>query len=366
MGIFDTNLLASALLTTTPILLAAMGELISERAGIINIGLEGMMLFGAYFAFWAADASQSLWLGVFAGVGAGAALAGLMGVLAIESGADQVISGIGIYILAIGLTTFSFQATFSNAAQAFLLPLGAVSIPLLDRLPIVGSAVFKQSPLVYAAFLLVPFVSFLLYRMTWGLALRAAGDLPEAAEINGLSVRRTRWLAVLTAGALAGAGGAFLSIGDVGTFLIQMTAGRGFLALAAVIFGGWRPAGVLGAAFLFGGADALQLRLQGQPSVPQEVWAAAAVLVALLVIPAVARRRRRSRDARPTRSGGAAVVTVIAAAVALAITHPSFQLPAQFWLALPFVLTLVALASLRRRAAMPRHLGIPYIRGAEA
>ena len=342
MGIFDANLLSAAILITTPILFAAMGELISQRAGVLNIGLEGVMLVGAFFAFWVAEASGSLWLGVGGGLLAGVSLAVLMAALSIEAHAGQVIAGLGVLILGFGVAAFAFQAAFAGRSQVLLSPMQRHEIPGLSSVPAIGSALFDQIPLVYIAFLLVPAVAVLLYRTSWGIAIRAAGDLPIAAEASGLSVRKIRWLSALAAGALAGVGGTFLSIGEVGTYVNQMTGGRGFLAIAAVIFGAWRPFRTLGACFLFGGVEALQLRLQGRPFVPREVWAAVAVLVLAYAVTVLVQWLRKRDAARPSASGAVLVVVLIGGGAALAAIRPAFEIPSELWLAMPFVITIAA------------------------
>jgi simple sugar transport system permease protein len=362
--ILDENLLASAVILTTPILYAAVGELIAERSGIINIGLEGMMIVGAFFGFWAASESGSLWVGVLAGMGSGMALGAVMAALSVDARADQVIVGLGITILATGAAAFAYRRVFGSTQLVLLEPMAKLEIPWLHDIPGVGDALFNQRPLVYIAYLLVPAAWLLLYHTTWGLAIRAAGDLPEAAETAGVSVRRIRWLTTLTAGALCGLGGSFLSLDQTGTYLDGLTNGRGFLALSAVIFGAWRPFGVLGACFLFGGADALQLRVQGTSSVPTEVWMMFGALLLAYAIFHLLRRGTGTGVGRALRPEVIAGGLLAAGAASLALTRPAFGIPAQLWLALPYTLTLIALTGLRNREAVPRYLGIPFVRGA--
>ncbi len=284
MAPFDQNLLTAIVLLTTPILIAAVGEGISERAGVLNIGLEGMVLAGAFFAFWMAEAVHSFWPGVLMGALAGAGLAVIMAVLSINARANQVVVGVGIWILGQGLTSFLFRQEFGQQQQ-IVLPLPRnLAIPGLSAIPGVGKALFDQIPLVYFAYLLVPVMWFVLYRTTWGLRIRSAGDLPDAAAVAGWNVRWIRWAATLVAGLLAGVSGAFLSISQVGTFLPGMSNGRGFLAIAAVIFGAWRPLGILVACLVFGFGDALQLRLQGLPAVPWAVWFVLALVIAAFAL----------------------------------------------------------------------------------
>ena len=355
---FDTDWLASALVLTTPILLAAIGELISERAGVLNVGLEGMMLSGAFFAYYVSWKSGSNATGIVAGIGAGMLFGVVMGLLSIEAGADQIVSGVGINLAAIGLTSYLFDQVFGNLAQVILPTVGSVRIPGLADIPDIGPALFDQDVVLYLAFLLVPVSWFVLYRTKWGLGIRAAGELPAAADTAGISVRRVRWAGVLTASGLAGLAGAHLSIVEVGIFHQEMTAGRGFLALVAVIFGRWRPLGVLGACFALGGTDALQLRLADRSEVPRAVWGAfVAVAVAYMLYRVlVAHGRPRGR----TLASGCLVA---GAGVGLLVSTPHVFLPAEFWRSLPYLLALVVLAGGVTRARMPSKLTLPYYRG---
>lgn len=359
MGLFDAALLASTIGLTVPILLASVGELISERAGVLNVGLEGMMLAGAFGAYWATWATGSLLLGALAGIGAGLLFGVIMAVLSVRLGADQVVSGVGINILAIGATTFAFNEIFGSREQISVDRIDTLAIPGLHELGGVGSALFDQDPVTYLALLSVPGAWYLLFRTKWGLSVRGAGEFPAAVDAAGVSVSRVRWLGVFAAAGCAGLAGAYLSIVEVGIFRQEMSAGRGFLALAAVIFGRWHPVGVLGACLLFGVADALQLRLQAEGSVPVEVWIvlAAGAVAALVVLIA----RRGVRGLGPLRL--AVAIAGALAAIALLIADPFVSLPYQVWLALPFVLALIALASTVGRARMPRALTLAYHRG---
>ena len=355
MGIFDTALLTAAIVATVPILFAGLGELVSERAGVLNVGLEGMMLFGAFFAFLGTEKTGSLPLGIVIGVAAGALLAALMALLSVEAGADQIVVGIGLNLLALGVTGYVYETVFGGD-QVILPTVGDWSIVGLDQLPVVGGPFFDASPLTYLAILLIPAVWFLLYRSNWGLAIRAAGEMPEAVDAAGVNVRGVRWAATIWAGALAGLGGATLSVGLTGVFTEGMTAGRGFLALAAVIFGKWRLSGVVLACALFGGADALQLRLQATDSVPSQVWIGIALIAGAMVGYALTRGRHLGLPAT------LAAAAVIGGCLALAIAKPQLNLPSQLWLAFPYILTLLALAGFVGRARLPKALALPYHR----
>lgn len=355
---FDAAWLASVLALATPLLLAATGELISERAGVLNVGLEGMMLSGAFFAYYVSWETGSLLIGFAAGVGGGLIFGVLMGLIAIEVGADQIVAGIGINLAAFGLTAYLFDQVFSNQAQAVVSTLGTVNVPLLSDLPDVGKALLDHDVVLFLAFALVPVASFVLYKTRWGLALRACGETPEAAETAGVSVRRVQWLGVLSAASLAGIAGAYLTIVEVGIFKQGMTDGRGFLALVAVIFGRWRPLGVLGACLVLGAADALQLRLATASSVPQVVWAALVVIAASYAVFVLARRNRgRARPALMVMGA------IAAAGMVLFATTPHVFLPDQLWRSLPYLLALIVLAGGVAYARMPSRLGLTYRRG---
>ena len=276
MGVFDAFWLATTLRLSTPLILASSGELLAERTGVLNIGLEGFMLAGAFFGFLGTYLSGSFLVGVVFAIVAGVIFAAAMAFLSIRLNADQIVVGIGINILALGLTSFVFREVFSGP-QVLLERPAPWRWPLLSDIPGVGEALFAQPGWVYVAGVVVLAVWFVLQRTTWGLSMRATGELPEAADTAGSSVFRNRWIATLVAGGLAGAGGSFLSI-ELGVFIEGMTNGRGYLALAAVIFGRWRAPGVLLACLLFGGADAMQLRLQAEATVPVEVWLVLALL----------------------------------------------------------------------------------------
>jgi ABC-type uncharacterized transport system permease subunit len=358
VGPFDAALIGSMLVLSCPLLLAAVGEVISERAGVLNVGLEGFMLFGAFFGFLVSWKLDSLVLGLAGGMVAGALLAAVMAALTVSARADQIVTGIGINLVAIGITTFCFDEIFGARGSITLDTPGVVEVPVLSGLGGIGEALFARDLFVYVAFLLVALTWVVLYKTQWGLAIRAAGELPAAADTAGVSVIRVRWAATLAAGVLAGLGGAYLSLVQLGIFRQEMTAGRGFLALAAVIFARWRPRGVLVACLLFGLADATQLRLQGQPDVPRELWILIAAASAVAIVYLLA---RRGASASRTRLGVAAGGLAIAAV--LIVTDPSFTLPSQLWLALPFVLALIALATSPSRMRMPQALAIPYRRG---
>lgn len=354
MSPFDTAWLAMTVVLAVPILLAAGGELVSQRSGVMNVGLEGMMLFGAFFGFMAVERAGSSWLGLLAGVCAGAALASVMALLSVTLRADQIVVGVGINLLAAGVTIFLNRRMYLAAGQVTVDRMDRVPIPLLADLPVLGRVLFDQPAVVYLCYVIVPLIAWALYRRKWGLAVRGSGELPAAVETAGISVNRVRWGAVLIAGALSGLGGAFLSVAQVGLFIEGMTGGRGFLALAAVVFGKWHPRGVILACLLFGGADALQLRLQGAETIPAAVWLVALAVAVLFLV------RHLRRDGLGRASWLlVGVVAAVAAPLALGL---ALSLPAQLWLALPYILSLAALGGLVGRARVPSALAEPFDR----
>jgi len=252
---FDLGLLTATLRMATPLIFAAMGGLLSERSGVVNIALEGMMLTGAFFSVAGTHWTGTPWLGLLIGIAA-AAVAGLIHAFwCITLRANQIVAGTAINLIAAGLTAFLIQLIWGRAG-------GSDSV---SRLPDVLGGV---NVLIVAAIVLVPLVHYYLFRTRHGLHTMASGEHPQAAESVGIDVTRNRYLAVIASGALAGMGGAFLSIGNLSYFTLDMTAGRGFIALAAVIFGGWTPFGAAAAAFLFGGAQAVQIQAQATQDFP--------------------------------------------------------------------------------------------------
>lgn len=353
MGLFDAAFFASVVGLTVPILWATLGELISERAGVLNIGIEGMVIVGAFAAFYVSWETGNPWLGVLAAVAAGVALAAVMALLSVNAGANQIIVGLGLFIVGGGATAFAFQQLFTDRNQVRADQFSSIELPLLSDIPLFGEALFDQGPLVYLAYLAVPLVWFLLWRTRWGLVVRASGESPDAVVAGGSSVKLARWTAVLCAGAGGGLAGATLTLGALGVFSESISAGRGFLAVAAVLFGRWKPLGALGACLVFGGAEALQLRLQATDGVPTEVWIATGLIAVLLLAWPLLRRG----------SGGAARLAVgalaILATAVLVLTGPEIHLPSQFWLMFPYVLVLLVLAGLVGRSRVPSALGSP-------
>jgi simple sugar transport system permease protein len=255
-------LLAATLRYATPLLFAALGGLFSERSGVINIALEGMMLMGAFFAIWGADITGSWYGGLVVAIAAGGALGLVHAIFAITLRADQIVSGTGLNFLALGLTGYMFVDIYGTRGTPDNLPaVPDITLPGIKDIPFVGDVIGQMNLLVWLGLLAAVATWVLVFRTPAGLRLRSAGENPRAAETAGLSPVRIRYLAVIGSGMLASLGGAYLSIGFVHSFAPNMTNGKGFIALAALIFGRWRPGGALAAALLFGFGSALAQRL---------------------------------------------------------------------------------------------------------
>jgi ABC-type uncharacterized transport system permease subunit len=257
-------LLAATLRAATPLTFAALGGIISERSGVVNIGLEGMLLMGAFFGFLGADKLGSWWMGVLCGVLAGASLALVHAFVSIHLRADQIVSGTAVNFLALGITSYFFIDVYTDQGTPGDVDYTPeITIPGLSSIGFIGDAIGKMNVLIWVALLCVVLMHLLLFRTSVGLRLRSVGEHPRAADTVGISVYRVRYAAVIVSGALAGMGGAYLSNGITHSFNENLSAGRGFIALAAVIIGKWRPYTVFLACLLFGFTEALALRLPG-------------------------------------------------------------------------------------------------------
>ncbi len=297
--------LTSTISMATPIMLAALGELMVEESGIINVGIEGAMLAGAFFALAATYFSGSIALGLAAGMAAAIAIDAIFALLVVNLAANQVVTGTALNIFALGVTGIFYRKLFGETGKAFMVtPVGKIPLGPLARIPILGPVLFDQNALVYLTLILIPILWYVISRTRYGLRLRAAGERPEAADALGLGVYWLRWQALLAAGALTGLAGAYLTLAYANTFVENISAGRGFVALSVVILGRWNPWGLAAASVLFGAAMALQFGLQ-------------------------------------------ALGTVV---------------PYQLFLALPYALTLLVLAGVGGQAAAPSALGEPYRR----
>jgi len=286
-------LFAAMLRFATPLIFGAMGGILSERSGVINIGLEGMMLMGAFFGIFGADVLGSWFLGIAVGIAAGAVMGLVHAFVSIQLRADQVVSGTAINILALGITGYVFIFHYGDQGTPGEVPrVPQLTMPLIEDIPFVGEAIGRMSWLTAVALLLVPLLTLYLFRTRGGLRLRSVGEKPRAADTVGLPVIRTRYLAVIASGALAALGGVYLSIALLGSFSQNMTAGRGFIALAAVIFGSWRPWGALAGALLFGFSSALAQRLPAFSESTAVLFQALPYVLTLVVVAGVIGRSR--------------------------------------------------------------------------
>jgi general nucleoside transport system permease protein len=286
-------LTAGMLRFATPLIFGAMGGILSERSGVINIGLEGMMLIGAFFGIFGSDLVGSWVGGIAIGLAAGAVMGLVHAFVSISLRADQVVSGTAINILALGITGYVFIYHYGDqGTPSEISRVPNVTLPVIEDVSFLGEAIGRMNLLTWAALLLVPLLTLYLFRTRSGLRLRSIGEKPRAADSVGLPVVRTRYMAVVASGALAAVGGAYLSIALLGSFNENMTAGRGFIALAAVIFGGWRPWGALAGALLFGFSTALAQRLPAFSESTAVLFQALPYVLTLVVVAGVIGRSR--------------------------------------------------------------------------
>lgn len=304
MMTFFVNLLAAGIGLAAPLLIAALGELYAERSGVLNIGIEGMMLAGAWGGFVGTHFSKNLGIGLLAAILIGLILALLNGLLTISFKVNQVVSGIAINILTAGLTMYLYRVIFGIPLLPITIkPFQKISIPLLSKLPYLGDIFFNHNLMVYLAFLLVPVAYYVLYKTSFGLEIRSVGEKPEVVDSAGLNVFRMRYIGMLIGGVMAGLSGAFYSLAYLNLFSNNIISGRGFIAFSAVIFGGWHPIRIMMATLIFGIADALSTR-------------------------------------------------VLTAGIKL--------IPYELLLALPYIVTIIATLLLSRRSVAPASLGVPY------
>jgi general nucleoside transport system permease protein len=297
LGMFQSTLLRSV-----PITFGALAGVLCERVGVINIAIEGMLLLAAFAAAVSASVVGSLWVGLLVGAVVGGFVAWILAVLSIRYRIDQIIGGTVINIFALGMTGYlSIQFLQNNAALNDPGRFQNVAIPGLSQLPILGPVLFDQNIFVYLLFAIVAASYVGLFRTRWGLRVRAVGEHPLAADTVGIRVLFTRYRNVILGGVVAGIGGAYFTLGAVGRFEPGMTAGRGFIGLAAMIFGGWNPVGAFGAALVFGFADSLQVKLNIlQVGIPQEFLGMAPYLVTIAIVAGAGRRvRPPAADGKP-------------------------------------------------------------------
>lgn len=302
--LLDVGFFAALVRISTPLLLATIGELYNERAGVLNLGIEGIMLLGAMAGFTVAYHTGSLWLGVLAALLTGAAAGLVMALLTVVLGVSQHVCGIGMTLLATGLAFYLYRLIFGQpTVPPNIVAFAATPIPILSDIPFVGAIVFNQTPITYIALVAVPATAWLLYRTPWGLDLRTVGENPRAAEAAGVGVYGMRTQALVLGGALMALGGAYLTIAQFNAFTFGVVSGRGWVSIALVVFGQWKPWRCAAGAFLFAFLEALQLRLQATNTL---------------------------------------------------------HLPYELFLMLPFVMTIVAMALVSRNAVAPASLLIPF------
>ncbi len=288
MDIFQ-NILLTIATAATPLLIAAMGELVVERSGVLNLGVEGMMVIGAVCGFAAAVTTGNPWVGVLAGIAAGAVLSVLFAVLTLSLATNQVATGLSLTLLGIGLSGMIGESFVGTAGVR----LPSLSIPYLTDIPLVGRLIFGQDPIFYMSILLVFGVTWFLFRTRTGLTLRSVGDSHKSAHALGIPVLKYRYLAVMFGGACAGLAGAHLSLVYVPQWVENMTAGRGWIALALVVFASWRPWRVLGGAYLFGAVTIGQLHAQALGfGIPSQLLSSLPYLATIIVLVLISRNRR--------------------------------------------------------------------------
>ena len=303
-----TGLLQGGLILSVPLIFGALAGVVCERSGVINIAIEGQLLAGAFGAGVAASLTQNMWVGLFVAPIAGALISLILATFAIKYAIDQVILGFVINVLVIGLTTFATQRARTthpevwNSAPIF----SPIAIPFLSKIPLIGPIFFNHTILIYTLYVMVIFIQISLFKSKWGLRMRAVGELPVAAESVGIDVNKVRFRNVLIAGAIAGYGGAFFTVGSVGSFSREMTAGMGFIALAALIFGRWTPMGAVAAALVFGFADQLRsvLSISGTP-IPSEFMMMVPYIATIIAVSGfVGKVRAPAADGIPYKRGG--------------------------------------------------------------
>jgi len=294
------QLIVLTLAAGTPLVYAALGELVTEKSGVLNLGVEGMMLVGAVTSFIVAATTQSPWLGVAAGMAAGAALSLIFGVLTLSLMANQVASGLALSLFGVGLSAF----VGLNYVSVVITPITPLTIPVLTELPVVGKLLFGHNPLVYLSLLLFVAIQWFLYRTRAGLVVRAVGESPQSAHAIGYPVARIRYLAVMFGGACAGLGGAYMAVAYTPLWVEGMTAGRGWIALALVVFATWKPWRILAGAYLFGGVTLAQFQAQGMGvDIPSQYLSMLPYLATIVVLAVISRDAAAIRLNAPASLG---------------------------------------------------------------
>jgi ABC-type uncharacterized transport system permease subunit len=303
---FAAGIVASGIRLSTPIIFAALGENIAERSGVLNLGVEGMMLMGAFASFIGTYFTGNILIGLLLAIGGPAIMAILMAFLSVNLRTNQFVAGLTIWLLGTGFTALLYRLIFGVVTIAPKInEIPVIDIPVLSHIPIIGSVFINYDPMVYLAFLLVPLIHIFLFKTNLGLKIRTVGENPKQADALGVNVFKIRYLAVIIGGVLAGIGGSYFALVTTGNFLENITAGQGWIALAVVIFGRWKPFYVVTGALIFGMVDSFQIGLQS---------------------------------------------------IGIAI-------PSQFLLMLPYILPVAIMAGMYKRSYAPAALAVPYHRG---
>jgi ABC-type uncharacterized transport system permease subunit len=283
---------ASAIRLAVPLLLAALGETFGQRSGVLNLGVDGIMLLGAFTGYYAVLKTDNVWLGLLAGAIVGLVLGLASAVIAVTLKAEQGISGIGVFLFGLGMSDLLFQKLVGTPIPIDQFP--SVDIPVLSDIPYIGEMFFQHSLVIYLAFLSIPVATFVINRTTFGMKIRAVGEYPDAADTLGVSVAGVRYATEIIGGTLAGIAGAVLAI-TLGIFQQNLTNGAGFIAIALVYFGAWRPTGIMLGALLFGFVNALVLELKTLEIIPRDLSNLAAMAPAIITILALVFVARRFR-----------------------------------------------------------------------
>lgn len=294
-----SNFLAATIAAGTPILFAALGEILTERSGVLNLGLEGLMLVGGMAGFYGASTFENPWMGLLFALLAGAVLGLGFSILCITLRANQVVSGLALTTFGIGLSAFLGKPLLGKSLTTSFTK---IKLPILNEIPFIGNAIFNQNALVYITYILIPVFWFLIFKTRPGLHMRSVGENPRAADTLGVSVTKLRYLYTMLGGALVAVGGAYLSIAYIPSWLENMTAGRGWIALAVVIFSGWNPISAMLGSYLFGGVNAFALYVQAFGSqIPAHFLGMAPYLMTIVVL--ILATRFRSGGAAPAALG---------------------------------------------------------------
>lgn len=286
------GIIYSGIRLATPYLYAAIGETFAQRSGVLNLGVDGIMLMGAFSGFFVAMETGSLLLGLLAAAGVGILMGLLMSVVSVTLQAEQGISGIGLNLFGLGMSTLLFKVTLGGVES--IRGFQPIRVPLLGDIPVIGDLFFNHNALVYGAFLLVPFATFILNKTTFGLKIRAVGQNPQAADTLGVNVKLIRYTTICIGGMMAGIAGSSLSLALINLFQENMTSGMGFIAVALVYFGGWRPWGVMAGALLFSFVNALQLWVQVKGiAIPSDIAVMLPYILTILALTFAGQRARQ-------------------------------------------------------------------------